>query len=156
MTALTKEEAARHLDGSEYGKEGTPELFAAMNAAGLVAVFGASDDLMEFRGAIYDELGAWNGGTGYVTALGITENRCDNDRCPYHADELERAATIEALWEDDAARAGAGKDGPCWTYRTTIPHATFLVTEDGEPYCRGIVFALADAVPAAATRGAGP
>jgi hypothetical protein len=34
-----------------------------------------------------------------------------------------------------------------WTYATEIPHATFEVIEDDGPYCRGIVFALAD-VPA--------
>ena len=33
---------------------------------------------------------------------------------------------------------------PAWTYMTDIPHATFDVMDDGELYCRGIVFALAD------------
>lgn len=28
----------------------------------------------------------------------------------------------------------------CWTYSTNIPHATFDIYEDGEKYCRGIVF----------------
>ena len=27
----------------------------------------------------------------------------------------------------------------------SLPHATFQVNEDGEPYCRGIVFLLSDA-----------
>jgi hypothetical protein len=45
------------------------------------------------------------------------------------------ARKIEAVWAED---------GYSWTYRTDIPHATFEITEDGEPYCRGIVFALAD------------
>jgi hypothetical protein len=37
-----------------------------------------------------------------------------------------------------------GKDDTSWSYETDIPHATFDVLEDGEVYCRGIVFALAD------------
>jgi hypothetical protein len=39
--------------------------------------------------------------------------------------------TIEAIW---------GKDGYSWTYKTDIPHATFDIFEDGEKFCRGIVF----------------
>ncbi len=27
-----------------------------------------------------------------------------------------------------------------WTYKTNIPHATFDIYEDGEKYCKGIVF----------------
>ena len=27
-----------------------------------------------------------------------------------------------------------------WTYETNIPHATFDIYDDGETYCRGIVF----------------
>ena len=30
-----------------------------------------------------------------------------------------------------------------WVYRTDIPHVTFMMYEDGEPCCRGIVFYLA-------------
>ncbi len=54
-------------------------------------------------------------------------------------DYFERAPgamTIDALW--------CKEPGYSWTFRTDIPHATFEVVEDGEPYCRGIVFALAD------------
>ena len=32
-----------------------------------------------------------------------------------------------------------------WVYKTDIPHATFLIHDDDEKYCRGIVFRLADA-----------
>ncbi len=49
--------AAAKLDGKQYGDEGSSTLFAEMKEHGLVAVFGASDDLMEFRGAVYDEVG---------------------------------------------------------------------------------------------------
>ncbi len=30
----------------------------------------------------------------------------------------------------------------CWTYETNIPHATFDIYEDGEKYCKGIVFEI--------------
>ena len=135
MNALTKEEAARQL---EYRSEGSRELFVAMKEAGLVAVFGASDDLVEFRGAIYDEVAAYEGTRVYVTANGLVENRCANECCPYHRDEKAKAATIRVIWNDPGPMS--------WTYETAIPHVTFLIKEGDEDYCRGIVFALADVV----------
>jgi hypothetical protein len=132
---LTKEEAAAALDGGEYREEGSKELFARMAEAGLVAVFGASDDLMEFRGAIYDETGAYGGTNVRVSPEGLLE-KCD-DRCHYYRRAAARAVTIKALW---------AQGGYSWRYETGIPHATFVINEDGEPYCEGIVFALADAV----------
>ena len=31
-----------------------------------------------------------------------------------------------------------------WIYRTEIPHACFDILENGEKYCKGIVFSLND------------
>ena len=31
-----------------------------------------------------------------------------------------------------------------WCYKTDIPHETFMIYDDGEPYCRGIVFSIED------------
>lgn len=128
-------EAARELNGSEYREEGSPEFFAAMKAAGLVAVFGASDDLMEIRGAVDEEIGAYGGGEAFFTKAGLLRNECDEDDCPYHARERNAAVTVKAIW---------GEGGFSWRYETVIPHAKFVVNEDGEAYCEGIVFALSD------------
>jgi hypothetical protein len=134
--SLTAQEAASKLDGDKYGHEGTPELFKEMKDAGLVAVFGASDDLMEFRGAIHDEVGCYDGGTAYLTSSGLLTNDCENDECPHFAKLKQRAATIEAVW---------GCNGYSWQYDTAIPNpARFTIMGDGEPYCEGIVFKLAD------------
>lgn len=132
---MTPQEAADKLNNSQYPAEGSPTLFAAMKAAGLVAVFGASDDLMEFRGAIDDELGAWQGAAAYLTSAGLLKNECSQDDCPYHAKERDKAFVIEAIWD---------RDGIPWQYKTTIPHVTFDVYEDDDVYCLGIVFALVD------------
>lgn len=134
---LTAQDVARQLNGCEYGEEGSRELWAAMKAAGLVAVFGASDDLMEFRGAIYDELSAYDGATALVTTSGLFEPCGDN--CKLSLAAQKQAVEIDALWCDE--------DDMSWTYETDIPHATFDVMENGAVYCRGIVFALADAAP---------
>jgi hypothetical protein len=126
---MTKEEAAAAMDGNEYGREGSPELFAMMKAEGLVAVFGYSDDVTELRGAVNDETYSET----YFTPTGILQNECE-DGCPYY----ERAAKSAKL-----LKADFGDNG--WTYETAIPHATFNIVEDGEHYGQGIVFALADA-----------
>jgi len=127
--------AAAALNGNEYREEGSRELFAEMKGAGLVAVFGASDDLIEFRGAINDEVGAYDGGTAFVTGSGLYAQGCENDDCPHERRLRNFATQIQAKWDED---------GFSWIYETTIPHETFVINEDGEPYCRGIVFALAD------------
>ncbi len=142
---LTKEEAAARLDGNEYAKEGSQALWAEMKAAGLVAVFGASDDLMEFRGAVHDEIGAYDGGTARFTREGLLslDNKCAHHRCPYHLAEVAKAkkiaTSVKALWDPG--------DGLSWRMETKIPHASFKIMEDGETFCIGLVFALAD-VPA--------
>ena len=134
---MTPASVAATLDGTEYGKEASHGFFTGLKAEGIVAVFGASDDLMEFRGAIYDEVGCYNGGTAYLTKDGLLANDCENDDCPHFAKMKAKAVTIKAIWDDG---------GFSWRYETAIPHATFIVKEDGENYCEGIVFMLDDVV----------
>lgn len=137
---MNKEQLAAQLTGIEYPCTIDKAIQEQAKAAGLVIAFGASDDLMEFRGAIYDELDCYNGGTAVVGASGLlVRGRIDDHDDEAIADYVTRkksAKYIEALW--------CAEDGYSWTYSTDIPHATFEVTEDGEPYCRGIVFAIAD------------
>lgn len=136
---MNAKEIAAALNGTEYGDEDRKhgELFKSMKANGFVAVFGYSDDNMEFRGAIYDEVGCWEGGKSFVKDTGLITNECeDGDGCPYFPAIVASARTITANWDSD---------GYSWTYSTDIPHETFDVIDEGEPYCRGIVFALSDA-----------
>lgn len=131
---MTITELAELLNGREYRDEVTQEIRQQAIDAGLVIVYGASDDLMEFDGLMRDELSAYEGTTAYLTQNGLLQNDCENDDCPHYAKLKKSARTIEALWD---------KDGYSWVYQTTISHATFDIVEDGEKYCRGIVFELA-------------
>src|SRR5882762_1038014 len=119
---MTPQEAADQLNGNEYGKDGSKELFETMARAGLVAVFGGSDDLAEIRGAVDDEVGACDEGQIYFTKDGMPHNDCEDEDCPYFAKLLEGAATIETLWDSG---------GFSWRYQTDIPHTTFIIKEDG-------------------------
>jgi len=133
---MTKEHLAALLDGRQYGEEITKAEETAAKMYGLVVVFGGSDDLMEFRGTIYDEVGCYNGGTALIHKNTVTDkdgHDCDCGFCGYKEFE-KKAKAIEAVWS---------KDGYSWTYKTDIPHATFDIMEDGEKFCRGIVFEIA-------------
>ena len=133
---MTKEILAEMLNGREYGNEITKPEEKLAKEDGLVVVFGYSDDNIELRGAIKEEVGSYDGGSMFVTAAGLLENKCEDEDCPYFEAEKAKAHKIEALW--------CAEEGYSWTYKTDIPHATFEIQEGGEHYCRGIVFALAD------------
>jgi len=140
---VTKEGLAALLNGREYGDEMTAEEERDAGQAGLLVVFGASDDLAEFRGAWIDEAGCSGGGTLLFDREGlIPSNRSDRwsdeEMARYFARKA-KALQVEALW--------CAEPGYSWTYKTDLPHATFEVVEDGEPYCRGIVINLAEVTP---------
>lgn len=118
-------EFAQVLDGRKYGyPQFTKEELEIAKENGFVIVYGASDDLMEFDGAIHAEAGCFDGGEVYFDKTGAIDEEFENSKC------------IEALWckEDDIT----------WTYKTDIPHETFMIYDDGEKYCRGIVFRIED------------
>ena len=126
MTEIKK--LAKELDKSEYGFDLTNEQKQYCKENEIVVVFGCSDDLMEFRGAIYDEFDCYEGGTCYLTKDGIFIEECD---CKYAKQAKEKCKKIEAFW---------CKSEWCWEYKTDIPHETFEIWEDNEPYCKGIIF----------------
>jgi hypothetical protein len=143
---MTKEELAARLQGTQYpfSRNAPKGIFAEAKAAGLLIVYGASDDLMEFDGAFRDELGCYEGGTALIDAEGLLDrSQVDDDDdeaiCAFVL-RKRAARSIEAIWN---------QDGYSWIYQTDIPHATFEVMEDDETYCRGLVIAMQDLTPAA-------
>lgn len=134
---MTAKELAIALTGREVGEEVEWGEEQDIKDAGLVAVYGYSDDNVEFSGAINDEVRAYNGTTIYLTPNGVLqEPDCDREDCPYFAKEREKAKTIKAVWHNEGS--------PCWTFETDIPHETFTIMENGEPFCVGIVFSMED------------
>lgn len=86
----------------------------------IVIVYGQSDDLLEFDGALYDEFGCYEGGTFYF------------DKDGNNVKEMTRNI-IQAIWCGDNTEW-------TWSYKTTIPHENFEMMDDGEKYCQGFVF----------------
>ena len=131
--------ATIHLHGSD--------LMKLAKGSGLVVAYGFSDDLLEFGGALYDEFGCYGGRTALVDADGLLPEfesaREDEDDCRRYFERKPKARAIEAVWND------GGEDGCCsWILKTDIPHESFMIVEEGEPFSRGIVFSLSSLTPA--------
>lgn len=131
---MTLKEFAQVLDGREYGfSQFTPEEIQVAKENGFVIVCGASDDLMEFEGAIRGEGGCFDGGEVFFNKTGVV--------FPEDDEQPEDCSQITALWcaekDENGIRA-------TWAYQTDIPHETFKIWEDGELYCIGIVLSIAD------------
>lgn len=127
-------QAVKELNGRQYRNECSSDLHRRMHKAGIVAVFGGSDDLIYFAGAANDELGARNGSEFFFTTEGLLGNDCDRD-CPHYERAKRAAVPVRAIWNDN---------GFSWRYDTAIPHLKFVIMEDDDTYCQGIVFYLKD------------
>ena len=88
---------------------------------------------VELRGAINDEIGAYNGCTFYVN------DKAEVLASDEYEDDPPAGVSIEAKWAEFTK-----DDEPDWTYRTEIPHSTFLIHDGDDLYCRGIVFSMDD------------
>lgn len=130
---MTPQEFSVLLHGREYGKEITEAEELEAKRLGLVVVFGYSDDNAEFRGAIDAEAGCYNGGEIRIHRKGLLashEDPCDCQFCGYQA-IAAKCAVIHAVWD---------VGGYAWTYRTEIPHYVFDIMDNGQKFCRGILF----------------
>lgn len=135
---MDAKELANKLNGIEYPVEISSEIRTIAEENGLVIVYGASDDLMEFDGAIDEEMGRYGGDTAYLDSFGLMKSKCMDEDCPYFMELVKRAVQIEAVWNGDG--------NSCRSYKTDIPHNTFDVVEDGKVYCKGIVFGMTDLI----------
>lgn len=132
---ITMKEFAQQLNGREYGCQMfTDQEIQAAKENGWVIVTGASDDLVEFEGAICDETGGYDGGKVYFSKYCVYDGKNANWAFPN---------CIEAVWCGKDVLDDNGNVIP-WIYKTDIPHETFMVYEEGRPYCKGIVFSVAD------------
>jgi len=136
---MNAKEWAERLNWREYREEMTSTEEKQAEEDGMVIVFGASDDLIEFRGVIRDELLAWEGGVYKMTAAKDVVPVTD------HSADMHRALPdVRAVWSPQTIDLDVWAS---WEITTDIPHETFDILENGELYCRGVVFAWVDAFP---------
>lgn len=113
---MTKEKLAAMLDGKQYREAPNSKVIQLAKDNNLLIVYGASDDLCEFSGAIDDEFDCFDGG----------EIECE-----------DLTSIIEAIWSDEAGE-------PSWSYKTDIPHTEFKIYDENDLYCVGLVINLAE------------
>lgn len=134
MDLTEAKKLAMILTGRKIGNEISDNEERDARKKGLVVVFGASDDLMELRGAICDEVSCYDGGEALFVDGDLYQSKCEEEGCPHEEKIQESAQKIEAVWGGDFT----------WTYQTEIPHETFEIFDGEEKYCRGIVFNIKD------------
>lgn len=134
---MNHEELAKLIHGREYGEEITSRESDIAENNGLVVAFIYSDDCIEFRGAIHGcqerrEEDLKIGSKGLLQYI-------------HERDEIELRKAREYIEREKFALNTIKVD---WKRVTRIsidcPHSTFSVMEDGELFCVGIVFAIAD------------
>jgi len=130
---MNAQEFAALLNGREYRKELTQIEEGLADKFGLTVCFGASDDLLEFRGMIDDEIGAWEGVTAGIR---LDKMKIVDDECCPECLAKEKIVEVKAVW--------CPKELGCsWLITTTAKEfAHFDIMEDGELYCRGVVIDL--------------
>lgn len=140
---LILEEFAQALDGRTYGHELTADDKTRARELGIVIVYGAYDDLCELEGALRDEIDCYEGRIAHLSQAGVIENtlqsKCfcgETDECPLAQEFVQQGNALHIYWcrEDEDA------DGFMWSFKIDVPSAAFHIYEDGDRYCRGIVF----------------
>ena len=137
QVAIDLVEQLNKLDYDDI-RRGIPKRLVQIAAENnLVIIYGASDDLLEFEGAISDELGAYDGTAAWIKDGEVLSERCEGcDRCPLYRKEKAAALKIEAKF-----------DHLGYTWYIEVPGdqdnaLPFVISEAGEPYCRGIVLQM--------------
>jgi len=131
MELSEAKQLASILNGRKIGEETTDAIRISAKSAGLVIIFGASDDLAQIEGAINDEVSCCDGGAMLFRDGKLYSSDCDDESCPHEIRIQEDCKRIEILW--------CKEDPYCWTYKTNIPHEVFDIFEGDTKYCRGII-----------------
>lgn len=146
---MNKEEFAKLLNGREYGMEITKDEERIAKESGLIVIFGYSDDNVELRGALRDEICAFEGACFVIAKAGDKVVVSQNPKFYREIDDLEAIALepeiyalnnknkFKAVWYPSELKCS-------WLIKTEVPHATFDIFEDGELFCRGVVIEFAD------------
>lgn len=131
-------EFAAMLNGREhqYPQFSKEELQIAKDN-GIVIIYGNSDDLMEIEGAVLDEADVFEGGKVHIQLPYENSGQIIGGGVVAGNNGQSNVMCVEARWCFD--KTEDNKTIP-WTYYTSVPHEEFDILEDGEIYCRGIVF----------------
>lgn len=125
-------ELAAQLHGIELG-DIPGDAIEGARRGGLVMVYSPSADTIAFYGALRGQVNMFEDGTVYFDIEGPLP---DVDDVP----EVDRLAYYARKGLAHMISAEHERDGFTWTLSTIVPHSRFMVLNNGERYCRGIVF----------------
>lgn len=144
-----QQDLASKLNARTYGEEITEEECKQAERDGLIVVFGASNDLCEFRGAFYEEFGTYEWSTFYWNGEKFVSDDYDIDQgdichtcrkaCMYCHPPFNKDLWIKQEW------CPKNYEG-YWRFSTNIPNvAEFKIyEEDRENYNNGLVINIED------------
>lgn len=142
---MTKEDLAALLNGREYLTEITGDEIEQARQAGLVAVFGFSDESVVFRGAFNEEVDACGAVSQVIhfDAEGpmASEDELESDEVYLKLHRVYEVA-LEVRRKALSVRVGWDRNGYSWWIETDHPHVVFDILERGDPFCRGVVVDL--------------
>ena len=132
---------AEKLNGREYRSEITSSECKYALDNNLLVIFGASDDLIEFRGVIDEEMDSYKK-SNYFLLKAEDGFRIISQ---YEWDELQSSIEeygiiiphkiITSYWS-------GGESKYFFSYFMSFPHENFNIMEDGKYYCQGVVINL--------------
>ena len=138
---------ANYLNGKQYREEITEQEEKLAKDSNLVVVFGASDDLIEFRGAFYGEFGAGDNFYFDKEFKTIAEHNI------FKLTEEHIARTNFGIYKFNAKfnlsnhilQEWCPKDiKTSWRISANFKHYPFNVYDGEDLYCIGIVFNVND------------
>lgn len=152
METISKERLAEIINGREYREEVTPEIEQVAKASNLVIIYWYSDDWVELRWAINDELWAYNW-TDFIiekswkciATIDQVEEMLDDSDIEYDTKEILNKIYKEHLEKNSTeVVASYDEDWYSWVIKTDCPHSTFEIMEEWEKFCKWIVINLND------------
>lgn len=123
-------EWADRLNGREYLKEMSRDEEKQARVDKVLIAFGYSDDGLELRGVVDNEIVAYDGITVYL-------KHKDNSWMFVCRENRNYLVWIKAEWSPPGFDVS-------WRTTSNVPSHSFMINEDGEPFCAGLVIDEAD------------
>ena len=126
----------------EYGDDIPADADKLAETIGAAIIYGYSDDGVMVDGVVSDQGSAYDSNTLWLDRKGflpinedltLDDEPATVDECREIVKRFDSAVKLKAIW---------GDTGLAWRYETEVEHRTFEIKEDGEVWCRGIVFLL--------------